>query len=76
MASKLMKNCSLSFIIRKMKIRVVRYNLVLVRRTYVLKLEIACVCRDVVSKELSFVVHGNATWFNLYRKQYKDFLKK
>ena len=67
-----MKRCSMSVIIREMKIRTtVRYHLTPVS-VIIINKSPKSVDKDVEKEEPSCTVGGNADWCSHYGKQYRD----
>ena len=70
MASRHMKRCSSSLIIRERQIKTtVRYHFILLRMA-IIKKSTKTIPGEGVKRKPSYTVGGNAYWYNHYGKQY------
>ena len=69
MANKYMKKCSISLIIREMKIKTTRYNLTPVRMVNIKK----CTNMLMWMWRKGNTIGGDVNWFSHYGKQYGGF---
>ena len=73
MAKKHMTKCSISLIIREMQIKTtVSYHLTPVRMPSSKRLQTINAGEGMEKKEPSYIVGGNANWYNHYGEQYGD----
>ena len=71
MASRHMKRCSISLIIREMQINTtMRYHLTLVRVAIINKSTITSAEKGVEKRKPSYTVGGDVSWCSHYGKQY------
>ena len=71
MASRHMKRCSTSLIIREMQIKTtMRYQVTLVRMAIIKSLQVTNAGEGMKKREPSYTVGGNVNWCNHYGKQY------
>ena len=76
MAKKHMTKCSISLIIREMQIKTtVSYHLTPVRMPSSKRLQTINAGEGMEKKEPSYIVGGNANWYNHYGEQYGDSFK-
>ena len=76
MAKKHMTKCSISLIIREMQIKTtVSYHLTPVRMPSSKRLQTISAGEGMEKKEPSYIVGGNANWYNHYGEQYGDSFK-